>query len=67
MSTDDARHTNAPPPLDLTRILKSYHIRNDKRKFLEKYKQPILRDINRAAWLVKNYKTVFSKLTEKIF
>ena len=23
--TEDARHKNVPPPLDLTRILKSYH------------------------------------------
>ena len=28
----DARLKNAPPPLDLTRILKSYHKRNDRRK-----------------------------------
>ena len=32
MFTDDARLKNVPPPLDLTRILKSYHKRNDKRK-----------------------------------
>ena len=34
--TDDAKHKNVPPPLDLTRILKSYHKRNDKSKFPEK-------------------------------
>ena len=34
--TDDARLKNVPPPLDLTRILKSYHKRNDRRKFPEK-------------------------------
>ena len=31
----DARHKNVPPPLDLTRILKSCHKRNDERKFPE--------------------------------
>ena len=34
--TDDARLKNVPPPLDLTRILKSNHKRNDRRKFPEK-------------------------------
>ena len=34
--TDGARLKNAPPPLDFTRILKSYHKRNDRRKFPEK-------------------------------
>ena len=34
--TDDARLKNVPPSLDLTRILKSYHKRNDRRKFPEK-------------------------------
>ena len=34
--TDHARLKNVPPPLDLTRILKSYHKRNDRRKFPEK-------------------------------
>ena len=34
--TDDARLKNVSPPLDLTRILESYHKRNDKRKFSEK-------------------------------
>ena len=34
--TDDARLKNVPPPLDLTRILKSYHKRNGRRKFPEK-------------------------------
>ena len=33
---DDARHKNVPPSLDLTKILKSCHKRNDRRKFLEK-------------------------------
>ena len=33
---DDARHENIPPSLDLTRILKLYHKRNDSRKFPEK-------------------------------
>ena len=36
MLTDDARHKNVPPSLNLTRILKSYHKRNDRRKFPEK-------------------------------
>ena len=31
--TDDVRHKNVPPPLDLTRILKSHYKRNDRRKF----------------------------------
>ena len=34
--TDNARLKNVPPPLDLTRILESYHKRNDRRKFPEK-------------------------------
>ena len=34
--TDDARLKNVLSPLDLTRILKSYHKRNDRRKFPEK-------------------------------
>ena len=34
--TDSARHENVPSPFDLTRILKSFHKRNDKRKFPEK-------------------------------
>ena len=34
--TDDAWHNNVPPPLDLSRILRSYHKRNDRRKFPEK-------------------------------
>ena len=34
--TDDARLKNVCPPLDLTRILNSYHKRNDRRKFPEK-------------------------------
>ena len=34
--TDNARHKNVLPPLDLTRILKSYNKRNDRRKLLEK-------------------------------
>ena len=32
----DARHENVPSPLDLTKILKSYHKRTDRRKFPEK-------------------------------
>ena len=47
--TDDTRHKNAPPPLDLIRILKSYHKRNHRRKFSEKQEQPISREINSAA------------------
>ena len=47
--TNDARLKNVPPPLDLTRILKSYHKRNDRRKFPEKQEPPIPREINRAA------------------
>ena len=34
--TDDARLKNVPSLLDLTRILKSYHKRNDRRNFPEK-------------------------------
>ena len=45
----DARHKNVPPPLDLTRTLKSYHKRNDRRKFPEKEEQPISCQINHAA------------------
>ena len=33
---DNARYKTVSPILDLTRILKSYHKRNDKKKFLEK-------------------------------
>ena len=33
MLTEDGRHENVPPPLDLTRILKLYHKKNDKRKY----------------------------------
>ena len=36
MLRDNARHKNTTPPLDVTRILKSYHNRNDRRKFPEK-------------------------------
>ena len=36
MLTDDARHQNVHPALDLTRILKSYRKRNDRRKFPKK-------------------------------
>ena len=49
MLTDDGRHENVPPPLDLTRIFKSYHKRNDRRKFREKQKWPIPHEINHAA------------------
>ena len=34
--TDDAKLKNVPSPPDLTRILKSYHKGNDRRKLLEK-------------------------------
>ena len=34
--TDEARHENVPPTFDFTRVLKSYHKRNDRRKFPEK-------------------------------
>ena len=34
--TGDATHKNVPTPLDLTRILNSYHKKNDRRKFPEK-------------------------------
>ena len=34
--TDNARLKNVTPPLDLTRILKSYHKRDDRRKIPEK-------------------------------
>ena len=47
---------NVPPLLDLTRILKSYHKRNDRIKFQEKLEWPIPHEINPAAWLVKNSK-----------
>ena len=48
--TDDTRLKNVPPPLDLTRIQKSYHKKkNDRRKLPEKQEQPIPREINRAA------------------
>ena len=33
--TDNARHKNVAPPLDLTRTLKTCHKRNDGSKFLE--------------------------------
>ena len=33
---DGARHKNVPPPFDLTKILKSYYKRNDRRKFAGK-------------------------------
>ena len=38
MLTDDARkkEKNVPPPLDLRRILNSYHKRNVRKKFLKK-------------------------------
>ena len=47
MSTDHARHKMyIPPPLDLTRILESYHKRNDRSKFLEKMECPISHEIH---------------------
>ena len=64
--TDDARFKNVPPLLYLTKILELYHKRNDGRKFPEKQQQSIPREINHAAWLVKNGKTFFSKLMQKI-
>ena len=36
MLTDDAKHENVPPILDLTRILKSCHKSNERSKFTEK-------------------------------
>ena len=48
MLRDDARYKNVHPPLNLTRILKSYHKRNDRRKFQEKQEQLIPRDMNRT-------------------
>ena len=67
--TDNARLRTVPPPLDLTRILKSYHKRNDRKKFPEKI------GAANATWdkscrLIgqkpENGKTPFSKLTWKI-
>ena len=55
-----------PTPLNLSRILKSYDKRSDRRKFPEKQERPIPGEINYATCLVKNRKTVFSKLTRKI-
>ena len=46
---DGARLKNVLPPLDLTRISKSYYKRNDRRKFPEKYERLIPREVNRAA------------------
>ena len=60
--TNGARLKNVPPPLDLTGILKSYHKRNGRRKFPEKP-----HEVNHAAWLIKNGKTLFNKHTRKIF
>ena len=64
--TDNARLKKVPPLLDLTIVLKSYHKRNDRRKFPEKQEQPLPREINRATSLVINGKILFSKLTRKI-
>ena len=47
--TDGARLKNVPPPLDLTRILKAYHKRNDRRKFPETQEWPIPCEVNCAA------------------
>ena len=58
--TNGARLKNVPPPLDLTGILKSYHKRNGRRKFPEKP-----HEVNHAAWLIKNGKTLFNKHTRK--
>ena len=48
MLTDNARHKNVSPPLDLTRTLKPYHKRNGKRKFLKRQEQAIPHEINRT-------------------
>ena len=71
MFTDDARlmlglDLNVTLPLDLTRNIESYHKRSNRRKFPENQEQPIPCEINHAPWLVKNGKTLFSKLTQKI-
>ena len=66
MSTDDAKHENVPPILDLTRILKSCHKSNERNKFTEKKDQTMSRGISPATRFVKNGKTLFSKLTRKI-
>ena len=50
----------------MTRILKSYHKRNDRRNFPEKYKQSMPLEKNHIAWLVKNGKILFSQLSWKI-
>ena len=45
---DDARHKNVPPPLDMGRMLKSYHKRNDRKKSTEKLERLTPNEINRA-------------------
>ena len=59
MLTDDARHENLYPSLDLNRILKSCLKRNDRSKFPEKYEQNVPCEINHIAWLVKSGKILF--------
>ena len=61
-----AKHENIPSRLDLNRILKSCFKRKDRTKFHEKQEQITPHDINRAVWLIKNGKAVFSKLMRKI-
>ena len=47
--TDGARLKSVLPPVDFTRILKSYHKRIDRRKFPEKQEWPIPREVIGAA------------------
>ena len=47
--TEVARLKNVPAPLDLTRILKPFYKRNERRKFPEKSVRLIEREINRVA------------------
>ena len=60
------KHEKVPLPLDLNRILKLCFKRKDRSKFQEKQEQTIPHDINRAVWLIKNGKAIFSKLMRKI-
>ena len=53
MLTDDAKHENVPPILDLTRILKSCHKSNERNKFTEKKDQTMSRGISPATDLLK--------------
>ena len=65
MLTDNTRHQNVPPPLDLKRVLKSCLKRNDTSKFLEKEEQTIPQEINCAVSLVKNDKSFSRKRASK--